>query len=154
MAGWYWHVAVRTLVGLVTSLLGLLSGAAWPQGGDPRASERVLSQRMAFFAAGGQAVGAAGERTMCFTLLWMWLFAQRMAFFTAAGQAVGAVGGWLTTTAAPLPTYPPALPLAHRRPGQCHEVLGAGAPRQRLGAHAAGGGRVHAHPLRLALTLS
>lgn len=56
--GWYWHVAVRSLVGLATSLLlGLLGG-----GGDSAGREWELAQRIAFFAAAGQVLGAAGER--------------------------------------------------------------------------------------------
>lgn len=56
--GLYWHVAVRSLVGLATSLLlGLLGG-----GGDSAGQEWELAQRIAFFAATGQVLGAAGER--------------------------------------------------------------------------------------------
>ena len=64
LVGWYWHVGVRSLVALVTALLGLLGEGLppgpSPAGYEPRASERVLAARLAFFATAGQAVGAAG----------------------------------------------------------------------------------------------
>ncbi|GAB4813274.1 hypothetical protein N2152v2_000320 [Parachlorella kessleri] len=49
--GWYWHVAVRTVVWLLTGIFAV--GADGP-------TESQLASRIQFFASAGQAVGAAG----------------------------------------------------------------------------------------------
>ena len=74
--GWYWHVAVRTVVWLLTGIFAV--GADGP-------TESQLASRIQFFASAGQALGAAGVQA--FVSVWWWV-----VWVGGLGVIVGSIG--------------------------------------------------------------